>query len=243
MLILVLFTGENFLQAIFLVHRMANDTVDTTGSYKCHESGGQLAFEFSHNALGKHAPYIICNETSLPFSFWVSYGPSNSESTSVMSMKQGNTVQPGFSVPIYVEEPPERHLPKKAAYSSERLLERKMNPVAHHLISVQLDGTSNPSKPMSMDLVGISYFDASFSKSRAAGTGVAEDEEASLKGRDSESYITDPSTGLVVPVVFDVSMHCYSKMIRLYSTVCIYGPPFHSFLLPSICPHPRHCLP
>ncbi|CAA7410691.1 unnamed protein product [Spirodela intermedia] len=212
---------EPVVEAIFLLHRMANNTADTNGPYKCHESGGQLALEFSHNVLRKQAPYIICNETSLPFSFWVSYGPSNSESNSVMSMKQGNTVQPGFSVPIYVEEPPETHLPKKASYSSERLLERKMNPVAHHLISVQLDGTSNPSKPMSMDLVGISYFDINFSKSRATETAVVTDEEASLKGRDNESYITDPSSGLVVPVVFDVSMHCYSKMVRLYSTVLL----------------------
>uniref|UniRef100_A0A1D1Z4D3 Putative vacuolar protein sorting-associated protein 13A n=1 Tax=Anthurium amnicola TaxID=1678845 RepID=A0A1D1Z4D3_9ARAE len=210
---------ESVIEDIFMLNHLINCSLDE--SYKQHGSLGLAGFKNIDNmGTRKHAPYIICNDTSLPLLFSVSYGPANAESTDVFSMKQGNTVQPGFSVPIYVEEPPEPHLHNKAAYSSERLMERKMSCVAHHLISVQLDGTSNPSKPMSMDLVGISYFEVDFSKSRALETvELVKDEAASDHSRDSEELSTHSSSGLVVPVVFDVSMHCYSKMIRLYSTV------------------------
>ena len=187
---------------------MLNETLDTKDSYLGHKSCSNLVSETSQTALKNHAPYIIFNNTSLPLSFWVFYGPSTTESNRFTSFEQRNILQPGFSVPIYVEDSPEMNVPKKAAYSSERLLERKLNAISHHHISVQLDGTSSPSKPMSMDLAGISHFEVNFSAPRVSETGMVANEEVSFISR------------LLVPVVFDVSMHFYCKMIKLYSTVC-----------------------
>ncbi|XP_008812811.3 uncharacterized protein LOC103723626 isoform X2 [Phoenix dactylifera] len=173
----------------------------------------------------RYAPYILCNDTSLPLTFELFRGPVNAGNAGGFSNKDRNTVQPGFSLPIYVEPTLDEHFFQHRTYSSERLIEKKMSAVAHHMISIQFDGTSGPSKPMSMDLVGISYFEVNFSKSKQpAFTEVDRDSDIPEHGRkNDERYRSDQNNGLVVPVVFEVSMQHYSKMIRLYSTVVLFN--------------------
>ena len=88
--------------------------------------------------------------------------------------------------------------------SSDRLSEQKSG-VAHHYISIQLDGTSVPSAPISIDRVGLTYFEVDFYKAY------------NENGRDNSTHT---KSGFEVPVVFDVSVQRYSKFIRPYSTVC-----------------------
>lgn len=102
-------------------------------------------------------------------------GHLNSDDLNMVPMKEGSIVQPGCSVPIYIDETPEEQIFRyKPAQSSDRPNEKKSNWVAHHMISVQLDGTSGFSVPISMDLVGRSYFEVDFSKaSEAVGVNTA----------------------------------------------------------------------
>lgn len=168
----------------------------------------------------RYAPYILCNDTSLPLIFHVFRGPVNTGNFDTFPNKDRNTIQPGFSVPIYVEPTLDEHFFHQRTYSSERLVEKKMSAVAHHMISIQFNGTSGPSQPMSMDLVGISYFEVNFSQSKQlALTEVDRDSDIPEHGREKKQHRSDQNNGLVVPVVFEVSMQHYSKMIRLYSTV------------------------
>ncbi|XP_078445725.1 vacuolar protein sorting-associated protein, putative (DUF1162) isoform X2 [Wolffia australiana] len=211
---------ESLVEAAFLMYRMINDKPDISDSHTGNESSSHPTFGPVHKDFRNCAPYIISNETSLPLSFRLFYGPSTTESGSFILMNERNVIQPGFSEPVYIEEPVGINLQTKTAYSSERLLERKLNLISHYHISIEFDGSSGPSKPMSMDLVGTSYFEVNFSKTRASET-CAADDEASVKSNDNESCIGDPLNELVVPVVFNVAMHGYSKMIRMYSTVIL----------------------
>ena len=89
--------------------------------------------------------------------------------------------------------------------------EKRMSAVSHYMISIEFDGTSGPSKPMSMDLVGVYFFEVNFSSSKKPIIG-----EESLGAFSSNRKGID---GLIVPVVLDVSLQNYSKRIRVYSTV------------------------
>lgn len=162
----------------------------------------------------RHAPYILCNETSLPLFFWVSHGQAD-----VKYLE--NYLQPGSSIPIYVEETfDNKYFVRNSSHSSEKLLsDKRKDNVVHHMISIKIDGTSRPSKPMSMDLVGTSYFEVNFSDSRDSAKGDLD--QGKHDKLSNKKPIIDSLGGLVVPVVFDVSLHGYSKFIRLYSTVCL----------------------
>lgn len=170
----------------------------------------------------RYAPYILRNDTSLPLSFHVSCGPSNREDVDSFSIRNGKHLQPGVSVPIYVEEAHAQNVYRHMnIHSSERLIDKTMSGVAHHMLSIQFDGTSGPSQAMSMDLVGLRYFEVNFSNyMSSATTDVERDIDTpgySRKTGELNASILD--NGLVVPVVFEVSIHQYSKMIRIYSTV------------------------
>lgn len=217
---------EPLIEAVFRLNQMVKDALHQNGADKFQrnqEISGLQNTDEIHTR--RYAPYILCNDTSLPLTFHVFRRPVNTENVNSFSMKERNTVQPGFSVPIYVEQTLDEHFFQHRTHSSERLVEKKMSAVAHHMISVQFDGTSGPSKPMSMDLVGISYFEVNFSKSKQSGViEVDRDGDTSEYGRkNEEQYRSDQNNGLVVPVVFEVSMQHYSKMIRLYSTVILFN--------------------
>lgn len=107
-----------------------------------------------------------------------------------------------YCVPIYVEEIVEEFFfQHREARSSGQLIEKKLNSVPHHMISVQFEGTSGPSMPVSMDFVGVTSFEVDFSSGQRPAS----------------------ASSLTVPVVLEVSMQHYSKMIRLYSTVSTGG--------------------
>lgn len=157
---------------------------------------------------GSNAPYILQNLTSLPLVFCVYKGQVDSDRFSVSQMRDGKYVQPGATVPIYLNDTPEeQHFRYKPVQSSDKLSEKQPHGVSHHLMTIQLDGSPVPSAPVSIDLVGVTYFEVDFSNALTYNMNVKD------KGTSN--------IGFVVPVVFDVSVQRYSKLIRLYSTVTI----------------------
>lgn len=170
---------------------------------------------------GKYAPYILQNSTSLPLVYHVFHGPVNTEEFDFSEFGDEKAVQPGSSVPIYLNETPEEQLFQfRPAQSSDRLSEKQSNGVLHHFMSIQLDGMYMPSAPISMDLVGLTCFEVNFSKASNK-IEIEKLEDVSRYNINIKENVTSSTNhGFAVPVVFDVSMQHYSKLIRLYSTVC-----------------------
>lgn len=149
---------------------------------------------------GKHAPYVLQNLTSLPLAYHVYQGPISPDEFDSSEMNK-KFVQPGSLIPIYINDTPGKQL---IHVKPAHFPDQKANGVGHQYISIQLDGTSVPSEPISMDLVGLTYFEVDFSMSY---------------NDNMENHRSNATAGFVVPVVFDVSVQRYSKLIRLYSTV------------------------
>jgi len=203
---------------------MIDDALKPCEAGGLQESQGSLGFHSTDDVhTRRYAPYILQNDTSLPLRFHVSRGSISTNDICGFLKNHGNTVQPGHAAPIYVEETvDEQYFRRRKAYSSERFIEKKVNAVAHHMISIHLEGTTGPSKPMSMDLVGLSYFEVNFSNNKQSDMIETEREDGTSGfNRMTERYRGNKNKGLVVPVVFEVSMQHYSKMIRLYSTVSV----------------------
>jgi len=151
------------------------------------------------------APYVIQNLTSAPLLYHVYHGHINPNDIYDLDINHAKCVQPGSASTIYMDENAEQQLSYYRPYhSSDSLNEQRSSGLAHRYIVVQLEGTSMPSNPISMDLVGLTCFDANFSKSY------------NENGNDGRMN-TAPT--FVVPVVLDVSVLRYSKLIRVYSTV------------------------
>ncbi|CAI0559649.1 unnamed protein product [Linum tenue] len=164
---------------------------------------------------GRYAPYLLENLTSLPLIYHVSQGFGISNVSDASVMKDGISVGPGACIPIYVNETPEEQLFRyRPAQSSDRLSDKESTGVLHHFMRVQLDGTSQPSSPVSMDLVGQTYFEVDFSKTSNK---IDSERTTDDSGRANAKH------GFVLPVVFDVSVKRYSKLIRLYSTVILFN--------------------
>ncbi|KAL6005779.1 hypothetical protein ACLOJK_006352 [Asimina triloba] len=210
---------EPFIEALFRLNEVIEDVWSHNGSQNLLRQGIGTTDNVYRN---RYAPYILQNETSMPLFFWVSCGVASVDDSSISEMKEGNIVHPGSSTPIYIDEVPEEQVfLKKSSNSSERLNEKKSSGVAHHMICIQLDGTCRPSMPMSMDLVGLSYFEVDFSKPSDTIETEEEEEASSYERTGKKRDGTYNKGGFVVPVVFEVSMHHYSKLIRLYSTVVL----------------------
>ncbi|KAJ4962382.1 hypothetical protein NE237_022321 [Protea cynaroides] len=194
----------------------ANDLPDSKRFLECHTNDCEYT--------RRYAPYLLQNETSLPLSYHLYSGPANVDDSDILAVKDGSFVPPGASVPIYIDETPEEQIfCFRPGQSSDRLNEKKSNGVLHHKISVQLDGTSRPCPPISMDIVGLSYFEVDFLKASDK-IEVDKIEDALKYNRKiGEKSRMDASDGFVVPVVFDVSVQRYSKLVRLYSTVKLYN--------------------
>ncbi|XP_031736163.1 uncharacterized protein LOC101204937 isoform X2 [Cucumis sativus] len=186
---------------------------------------GQLSPNSPHAediVAGKHAPYILQNLTSLPLEYHVYEGPFDSVEFDIADFKERRYVQPGCSVPIYISESAEKQFFRHRSFHSlEKLDEQHTYGVGHHFISIQLDGTSVPSIPISMDLVGQTYFEVDFSKTSNEELNMSDNmsEDADIV----EKYQKHMSGGFVVPVVFDVSVQRYGKLIQLYSTVILFN--------------------
>ncbi|BAT73681.1 hypothetical protein VIGAN_01119500 [Vigna angularis var. angularis] len=153
------------------------------------------------------APYVLQNLTSVPLSYHVYRGLVNPDELCGSNESHAKYVQPGSSIPIYMDENMEKKLSRfRPSHSSDSLSEQRTNGFAHHYITVQLEGTSRSSDPISMDLVGLTCFEVNFSKSY---------------NETSEDGSLNTAPTFVVPVVFDVSVVRHSKLIRIYSTVVL----------------------
>ncbi|KAL2321117.1 hypothetical protein Fmac_030086 [Flemingia macrophylla] len=153
------------------------------------------------------APYVLQNLTSVPLLFRVYHGLVNPDELGDSDENHAKYVQPGSSIPIYMDENAGLKLSCfRPSHSSDSLNEHRSNGFAHHYITVQLEGTSRSSDPISMDLVGLTCFEVNFSQTH---------NETVEDGR------MRTAATFVVPVVFDVSVLRYSKLIRIYSTVVL----------------------
>ncbi|XP_022149965.1 uncharacterized protein LOC111018256 isoform X3 [Momordica charantia] len=212
---------EPFTECLSRTIDMIKDAWDLSG--KDDTSQRQLSLNSSQveNIIaGKHAPYVLQNLTSLPLEYHVYEGPLDSVEFGVSEFKERRYVQPGCSVPIYISESAEKQFFRHRSFHSlEKLDEWHTYGFGHHFISIQLDGTSVPSVPISMDLVGQTYFEVDFSK--------ASNEELNMSANMSKDvdnkYKKHMSRGFIVPVVFDVSVQRYGKLIQLYSTVILFN--------------------
>ncbi|KAK7300278.1 hypothetical protein RJT34_11120 [Clitoria ternatea] len=153
------------------------------------------------------APYVLQNLTSVPLLYHVYHGPVNPDELCDSDKNHGKYVQPGSSIQIYMDENSEKKLSRfRPSHSSDNLNEPRSNVFTHHYITVQLEGASRAFGPISMDLVGLKCFEVNFSKTYNE---TAED----------DGINTAPT--FVVPVVFDICVLRYSKLIRIYSTVVL----------------------
>ncbi|OEL27452.1 putative vacuolar protein sorting-associated protein 13A [Dichanthelium oligosanthes] len=206
--------SEPLIEAIIRLGQMITDSLDPSNGGGLREDPGILRLSHDDVRTRRYAPYILSNDTSLPVRFKVYRGAVNSDDIDSFSVIDENSVPAGQAVPIYVEETlDEFFFQHREARSSEHLIEKRMSTVSHYMISIEFDGTSGPSKPMSMDLVGIYFFEVNFSSSKKPIIG-----EESLGAFSSNRKVND---GLIVPVVLDVSLQNYSKRIRVYSTVIL----------------------
>uniref|UniRef100_A0A0E0AQ59 Uncharacterized protein n=1 Tax=Oryza glumipatula TaxID=40148 RepID=A0A0E0AQ59_9ORYZ len=209
--------SEPLIEAILRLGQMITNSLNPVSEGGLREDIGILRLSRDDVHTRRYAPYILANDTSLPFKFRVYRGAVNSDDIDSFSVVDENYVPAGYAVPIYVEEAlDEFFFQHREARSSEHLIEKRMSAVSHYMISIEFDATSGSSKPMSMDLVGIYFFEVNFSSSKKPLSEESWEAFASNRKGSHES-------GLIVPVVLDVSLHNYSKLIRVYSTVKLYN--------------------
>ncbi|GAV67143.1 LOW QUALITY PROTEIN: DUF1162 domain-containing protein/Chorein_N domain-containing protein [Cephalotus follicularis] len=212
---------ESFFECFSRTMEMINDAWGSFRSDNIPETQRFLNLQFTDNICGgRYAPYILQNLTSLPLVYHVYQGMVSSDGLELSEMEDGKTVEPGASIPIYLDTSPEEQLFRcRPARSFDILNEKQSNCVLHHLMTIQLAGMSMPSAPISMDLVGLSYFEVDFSNE--ASRIRTEEIQDSLNYNTSmeENNRVDDNNCFLVPVVLDVSLQRYSKLIRLYSTV------------------------
>uniref|UniRef100_A0ACD5WZJ8 Uncharacterized protein n=1 Tax=Avena sativa TaxID=4498 RepID=A0ACD5WZJ8_AVESA len=210
--------SEPLIEAILRLSEMITDSLNPSSGGGLREDPGILRLSRDDVHTRRYAQYILSNDTSLPFHFKVYRGPVNSDDIDSFSVVDENSVPAGYSVPIYVEETlDEFFFQHREARSSEHLIEKWMTAVSHYMISIEFDGTSGSSKPMSIDLVGIYFFEVNFCSSKKP---VICEESLEAFGSNRNSSHHD---GLIVPVVLDVSLQNYSKLVRVYSTVILHN--------------------
>ncbi|XP_028107933.1 uncharacterized protein LOC114306815 isoform X2 [Camellia sinensis] len=218
---------ESLIEAIFRATEMIKDACGVTERKVVSESQRLLNSQIFENIYtGRYAPYILQNLTSLPLVFHVCRGPICADDRGISVLEDGTFVHPGSSIPVYINDddtPEEQLLRYRPAHSSDRLSDKQLSGVAHNYIVIQFDGTSMPSTPISMDLVGLSYFEVDFSKSSNK-IEVDNNGDASKGNKHiDDANRTDSKVGFVIPVVCDVSVQRYCKLLRLYSTVIFFN--------------------
>lgn len=211
---------ESFVEVVFRAFDMIADAWGLPGLTGHSESPSFLKYQTRESICGgRYAPYRIQNLTSLPLAFHVIEGPLSTYDLDVSALEDEIVVQPGSSIPIYIDETAEEQLFRhRPAHSSERLSDKQFMYTAHRYVVIRLEGTSNPSAPISMDLVGLSCFNVDFSKSTKSLKGDTPD---GLKTNFIGKNKAELDSGYVVPVVVDVSVQRYTKLIRLYSSVVL----------------------
>ncbi|KAK6160539.1 hypothetical protein DH2020_003920 [Rehmannia glutinosa] len=167
----------------------------------------------------RYAPYMLQNLTTLPLVFCVCQWKRGGDDLGVSPSK--GVLQPGSSTLVYINESPEELLFRyRPVQSSDRLNDNQLLEAAHRYVTFQLEGTSVPSAPISMDLVGRRYFEVEFSQTHVSE--VHSDASSVKRNRKVEGNGgTDAVRGFAIPVVIDVSVQRFTKLMRLYSTVVI----------------------
>ncbi|KAL6580643.1 hypothetical protein OROMI_008667 [Orobanche minor] len=161
----------------------------------------------------RYAPYMLQNLTAMPLVFCFC---QQSDDFDVSPSK--GILQPGSSTLVHINESPEELLFRyRPVQSSDRLNDNHPLEAAHRYVTFQLEGTSVPSSPISMDLVGRRYFDIEFSQS----SHVSEVQNVASSMERNGKFEGDAVKGFAIPVVIDVSVQRSTKLIRLYSTVVI----------------------
>lgn len=213
---------ETLIESLFRATEMIQDAWGLKAVNDNPNTQRFLYRQISENiCAGRYAPYVVQNLTSLPLVFHVYQGLVSAEEFDMSTLQYEKYVQPGSFVQIYISETPEEQLFRcRPAHSSDRLSDKLANGVSHYFITIQFDGTDTPSTPISMDLVGLSYFEVDFSKPSKK-VDVQGTKDAIYGENIQENSRTEVNSGFVVPVVFDVSVQRYSKLVRLYSTVML----------------------
>lgn len=193
----------SLLKCIFRIIEMSN-TLELMETDAAPENKGLSFYCTKSTNAERYSPYVLQNLTSLPLGYQVFQG-HDSHVLNMSAPVAQNFVQPGSSVPIYLDNSetlliPGRRRSHFGCFSSES------GDATHHYMKVQLDGTSFASPPHSMDRIGLSYFEVDFSKSNSSNN-----VEKARKSGSGSSF--------VVPVVYEVSLQQQSKLIRVYSTV------------------------
>lgn len=168
----------------------------------------------------RYAPYMLQNLTTVPLSFSVCQTKLGADDLDVSPSK--GVLQPGSSVLVYINESPEELLFRyRPMQSSDRLSDKQLLEAAHRYVTFQLEGTSVPSAPISMDLVGRRYFEVELSKSSHVPE-VYSDANSMRRHKKVEGDAgADAIRGFSIPIVIDVSVQRFTKLMRLYSTVCL----------------------
>ncbi|XAR69469.1 hypothetical protein NMG60_11001060 [Bertholletia excelsa] len=216
---------ESFVEAIFRAMEIVKDAWGVMGHEILSENQRLLNSQMAGSLhTGRFAPYILQNLTSLPLVFHVCEGPLCADSVDILDLKDKKVLLPGSSLPIYMDKTPEEQLLScRPTYSSDRLSDKQLNGVAHHYIIVQFDGTSVASAPISLDLVGLSYFYADFSKSSGKTEADQNGDTLKINKLGDEVKQRYQKGGFIIPVVCDVSLQRYCKLVRLYSTVILFN--------------------
>ncbi|MCO5559154.1 hypothetical protein L7F22_012747 [Adiantum nelumboides] len=173
-----------------------------------------------------YAPYWLQNDTGVRLKYWL-IGASTVEEADGFSdgNDSGVIVDPGCSIPINIEKQPEQvcHIGRSNS-SSERLADKRLYGGRHRMMCVQLEGTSGASCPLSMDLVGAHTFNVpfSYSSSNLLAESKRRKEKFKVEAKTNENGdIEGSNTAFQMPVIYEVSGHYYSKIIRIYSTVSL----------------------
>ncbi|KAG8380914.1 hypothetical protein BUALT_Bualt06G0066200 [Buddleja alternifolia] len=168
----------------------------------------------------RYAPYILQNLTTLPIVFNVCQQQIRADDLDV-SPSVG-VLQPGSFTPVYINESPEELLFRyRPVQSFDTLNDKQLLDAAHRYVTFQLEGTSAPSAPISMDLVGQRYFEVEFSKPSNVAQVYNNPNTMKRNIKVEGGSGTDATGGFVIPVVIDVSVQRFTKLMRLYSTVVI----------------------
>ncbi|KAK4437331.1 Vacuolar protein sorting-associated protein 13 [Sesamum alatum] len=182
--------------------------------------------DFSNSPLTKspetrrYAPYMLQNLTSLPLVFCVCQRQLGADDLDVSPSK--GVLQPGSSALVYINESPQELLFRyRPAQSSDRLNDKQLLEAAHRYVTFQLEGTSVPSAPISMDLVGRRYFEVDFSKSSHVSEVYSDANSVKRNRKVDGDGGGDATRGFAIPVVIDVSVQRFTKLMRLFSTVVI----------------------
>ncbi|KAG6546751.1 hypothetical protein Mapa_011940 [Marchantia paleacea] len=219
---------EALVQAVSRAVEMFNDSwkisigddLSTDFNIRDSQSAGNLS-------MRRFAPYWLQNDAGIPICFWLvgsSKNKEHDEEDSRSSVRStwgsggGEIVQPGSSVPLFVEEGVDEVFDRRRAgpaadeYNAKKIFNMLQ---LHRRICVQLEGTARPSLPMSIDLVGSRFFEAVFSEGESGDGGVRHS-QGSFQEIESEK-----GESFHAPVYFEVTAQRYSKLVRLCSMVSV----------------------